>query len=219
MSEIESPLRLPPDTPVFSYPTNPWLTLGAFVHMKLTGKDPSDVYAIKNKNDNEAGTRKTPDHDPAAPDATKPGGLEPPAPAQGQACTAAREAWEYLWLANTYAAVVARNLAAGWVWGPQGNARITIAIIRGLPVPLGSCSDWQLDIYRALCALPNIHCWHVCKIRSVWHKAVVVYPKSAWWWRRSGLVFDPWFLGNSFVYTVWQWFLWAGINWKYQCCK
>lgn len=219
MSDIEKPLQLPPATPTFSYPRDPWLTFAAFLHMKVTGKDPSDVVAIKGGKENNSSTPKTPTPDPASPAATKPTEPEPMAPPPGQACSAARENWEYQWMANTYAAVVARNLAAGWVWGPQGNVQITIAMARGLPVPFGSCSDWQLSIYQALCALPNIHCWHVCKIRSVWHKAVIVWPKSAWWWRRSGLVFDPWFLGNSFVYTVFQWFLWSGINWKYQCCK
>ena len=218
MPEIESPLQLPPATPPFSYPIDPWLSLVAFVHMKVTGKDPSDVVAFKRGSGSTTTSPKSPTPDPASPDATKPGGVEPAAPAPGQACTAAREQWEYQWLANTYVAVVARNLAAGWVWGPQGNAQITIAMLRGLPVPLGSCSDWQLDIHRALCNLP-VHCWQICKIRSVWHKAVVVYPKSAWWWRRAGLVFDPWFLGGSFVYTVGQWFLWAGLNRKYRCCK
>lgn len=121
---------------------------------------------------------------------------------------------EYDRLSQEYARVVQRNLAAGWVWGPHGNIQITTGYAQ-----LGSCSDWQLDIYRALCALPNIDCYQICKIRTAWHKAVVVYPKDAFWWRTSGSVFDPWFTGNSHVYTVPGWFVWCGLSWRQGCCK
>ena len=129
-------------------------------------------------------------------------------------CTDQRKAREFDRLSDEYISVVQRNRAAGWVWGPHGNIMITIGAAQ-----LGSCSDWQLDIYRALCALPNIHCWQICMIRTVWHKAVVVYPKDAFWWRASGIVFDPWFLGGPYAYTVGQWFAWCGLSWLGQCCK
>ncbi len=132
----------------------------------------------------------------------------------GEDCDAERLKTEYGLLAQTYQQVVQRNLGRGWVWGPHGNIMISTG-----QAQMGSCSDWQLDIYRALCALPNIHCYQICKIRTVWHKAVVVYPKDTWWWRASGIVFDPWFLGNAYAYTVAQWFLWCGPSWKYDCCK
>lgn len=134
----------------------------------------------------------------------------PHAQKEGQLCSDERNAWEYQLIADTYANLVTRNLAAGGVWGPTASSKSPSAW-PGAPVPLGSCSDWQLAIPQALWALP-IHCWQLCKIRCVWYKAVVVYPKDAIWWRASGLVFDPWFLGAALVNAVFQWFLWAGIN-------
>lgn len=129
-------------------------------------------------------------------------------------CDDARVKAEFDRLADAYVRVVQRNLANGWVWGPHGNIQITLGLAQ-----LGSCSDWQADIYNALCALPNIHCWQICEIRSAWHRAVVVYPKNAWWWRWGGIVFDPWFFGGPYAYTVGQWFMWAGLNWRGNCCK
>ena len=192
-------LRRPNDEN-FHYPHGLLDNAWAWLKWKLTGRDPSAVPApakiVADIAPVSAGT---------------------PALTRGDVeieCTEQRKRDEFSRLSDEYVRVVERCLAAGWVHGPWGNIKISTGY-----ADLGSCADWQNEIKNALCALPDIHCYQICCIRSVWHKAVVVYPKDAFWWRTAGTVFDPWFLGGPYAYTVGQWFMWSGLNWSYDCCK
>lgn len=110
-----------------------------------------------------------------------------------------------------YANVVDAKIAAGWTYGMHGNLLTWLGW-------KGSCSEWQWAVYSALCAVPDIHCWHVCMVRSAWHRAVVIWPKGQKW-DVAGQVLDPWFSGTARVYTITGWkrtgLWWV---WKGECC-
>ncbi len=131
-----------------------------------------------------------------------------------KACTRRQILIEAARISRAYKALVAANLAAGWVWGPQGNIKISWAIFWGNPVLLGSCSDWQNAIYNMLCGM-KLKCWETCEVRSIWHKAVLIRPRQ---FKNLEFVLDPWLTGGARVYTRPAWSIIAGINWTGKCC-